>query len=61
MDAKLIKDGGITSALGFQAAGIGCGLKEGGAKDLALIVSDVPAEVAALESRPRPRWRWKLR
>jgi glutamate N-acetyltransferase/amino-acid N-acetyltransferase len=47
MDAKVIKDGGITSALGFQAAGIACGLKEGGAKDLALIVSDVPAEVAA--------------
>jgi glutamate N-acetyltransferase/amino-acid N-acetyltransferase len=47
MDAKVIKDGGITSAQGFQAAGIGCGLKEGGAKDLALIVSDVPAEVAA--------------
>jgi glutamate N-acetyltransferase/amino-acid N-acetyltransferase len=47
MDAKVIKDGGVTSALGFQAAGIGCGLKEGGAKDLALIVSDVPAEVAA--------------
>jgi glutamate N-acetyltransferase/amino-acid N-acetyltransferase len=47
MEAKVIKDGGVTSALGFQAAGIACGLKEGNAKDLALIVSDVPAEVAA--------------
>jgi glutamate N-acetyltransferase/amino-acid N-acetyltransferase len=47
MEAKVIKDGGVTSAQGFQAAGIACGLKEGGAKDLALIVSDVPAEVAA--------------
>jgi glutamate N-acetyltransferase / amino-acid N-acetyltransferase len=47
MDAKVIKDGGVTSALGFQAAGIACGLKGGNAKDLALIVSDVPAEVAA--------------
>jgi glutamate N-acetyltransferase/amino-acid N-acetyltransferase len=47
MDAKVIKEGGVTSALGFQASGIPCGLKEGRAKDLALIVSDVPAEVAA--------------
>jgi glutamate N-acetyltransferase/amino-acid N-acetyltransferase len=47
MDAKIIKAGGVTSALGFQAAGIACGIKPGGAKDLALIVSDVPAEVGA--------------
>ncbi len=47
MEAKVVKDGGVTSAQGFQAAGIACGLKEGGAKDLAMIVSDVPAEVAA--------------
>jgi glutamate N-acetyltransferase/amino-acid N-acetyltransferase len=47
MEAKIIRAGGVTSALGFQAAGISCGLKEGRAKDLALIVSDVPAEVAA--------------
>jgi glutamate N-acetyltransferase/amino-acid N-acetyltransferase len=47
MEAKVIKDGGVTSALGFLAAGVACGLKEGSAKDLALIVSDVPAEVAA--------------
>jgi glutamate N-acetyltransferase/amino-acid N-acetyltransferase len=47
MDAKVIRNGGVTSALGFQAAGIACGLKDGREKDLALIVSDVPAEVAA--------------
>ena len=47
MDAKIIKAGGVTSATGFQAAGISCGIKPGGAKDLALIVSDVPAEVGA--------------
>jgi glutamate N-acetyltransferase/amino-acid N-acetyltransferase len=47
MEAKVIRDGGVTSALGFQAAGIACGLKGGNAKDLALIVSNVPAEVAA--------------
>jgi glutamate N-acetyltransferase/amino-acid N-acetyltransferase len=47
MEAKIIKAGGVTSALGFQAAGIACGIKPGGAKDLALIVSEVPAEVGA--------------
>jgi len=47
MEAKVIKDGGVSSALGFQAIGIACGIKPEGEKDLALIVSDVPAEVAA--------------
>jgi glutamate N-acetyltransferase/amino-acid N-acetyltransferase len=47
MEAKMIKGGGITSAAGFQAAGVACGIKPRGQKDIALIVSDVPAEVAA--------------
>jgi glutamate N-acetyltransferase/amino-acid N-acetyltransferase len=47
MEAKIIKGGGVTSALGFQAIGIASGIKPQGEKDLALIVSDVPAEVAA--------------
>jgi glutamate N-acetyltransferase/amino-acid N-acetyltransferase len=47
MDAKTIQDGGVTSALGFQAAGIAAGIKPRGQRDLALIVSDVPAEAAA--------------
>jgi len=47
MDAKIIKGGGISSAQGFQAAGIAAGIKPGREKDMALIVSDVPAEVAA--------------
>jgi glutamate N-acetyltransferase/amino-acid N-acetyltransferase len=47
MEPKTLKDGGVTSAQGFRAAGIACGIKKGGEKDLALIVSDVPAEVAA--------------
>jgi glutamate N-acetyltransferase/amino-acid N-acetyltransferase len=46
MDGKILKDGGITSAQGFQAAGIACGIKARGERDLALIVSDVPAEAA---------------
>ncbi len=47
MEAKTIKGGGVTSATGFKAAGIACGIKALGEKDLALIVSDVPAEAAA--------------
>jgi glutamate N-acetyltransferase/amino-acid N-acetyltransferase len=47
MEAKTLKGGGIASAQGFQAAGVACGIKPGGEKDLALVVSDVPAEVAA--------------
>jgi len=47
MEAKMIKGGGVTSAQGFQAAGVACGIKPRGEKDMALVVSDVPAEAAA--------------
>ena len=47
MEAKIIKGGGVTSAQGFQAAGVACGIKPRGEKDMALVVSDVPAEAAA--------------
>ena len=47
MEAKTIKGGGVTSATGFTAAGVACGIKPRGEKDLALIVSQVPAEAAA--------------
>src|SRR5271170_230570 len=47
MEAKTIKGGGVTSAEGFQAAGVACGIKPRGEKDMALIVSEVPAEAAA--------------
>src|ERR1700677_3645191 len=47
MEAKMIKGGGVTSATGFKAAGVACGIKAPGEKDLALIVSQVPAEAAA--------------
>jgi len=44
---KRIK-GSVTAPLGFRAAGIAAGIKSGGKKDLALIVSDIrPATVAA--------------
>jgi len=44
---KQIK-GGITAPLGFQAAGIACGLKRSGKPDLALIYSEVPATAAGV-------------
>jgi glutamate N-acetyltransferase/amino-acid N-acetyltransferase len=47
MEAKIIKGGGVTSATGFKAAGVACGIKPRGEKDLALVASDVPAEAAA--------------
>jgi len=43
----MIKGGGVSSAQGFQAIGVACGIKPRGEKDLALIVSDVPTVVAA--------------
>src|SRR5271155_2320686 len=47
MEAKTIKGGGVTSAAGFQAAGVASGIKPRGEKDMAMVVSDVPAEAAA--------------
>src|SRR3954465_7036974 len=39
--------GGVTAALGFRAAGISGGIKANGNPDLALLVSDAPAQAAA--------------
>lgn len=38
---------------GFKAAGIACGIKKTGKKDLALILSETPAEVAAVFTENR--------
>jgi len=38
---------------GFKAVGLGCGIKAGNLKDLALIVSDVPAIAAGVFSKNR--------
>jgi glutamate N-acetyltransferase / amino-acid N-acetyltransferase len=40
--------GGVATARGFRAAGVAAGIKANGNPDLALIVSDVPAQVAAV-------------
>jgi glutamate N-acetyltransferase/amino-acid N-acetyltransferase len=39
---------GVTAARGFRAAGISAGIKASGAPDLALLVSDPPAQAAAV-------------
>jgi len=41
-------NGGITAPKGYKAAGIFCGIKKSGKKDLSLIYSLVPAEAAAV-------------
>src|SRR5215470_15682878 len=40
--------GGVTAATGFRAAGISVGIKANGSPDLALLVSDAPAQAAAV-------------
>lgn len=41
-------DGGVTAPEAFRAAGVACGLKAGGALDLALVAADRPATAAGL-------------
>ncbi len=39
---------GVTYPRGFQAAGVSCGIKEGGLRDLAVVVSETRATAAAV-------------
>lgn len=43
MALKKIK-GGVTAAAGYKAAGVACGIKKSGGKDIALVMSDTPAK-----------------
>src|SRR4051812_38542844 len=43
-----VMSGGVATARGFRAAGVRAGIKANGNPDLALIVSDPPAQVAAV-------------
>ncbi len=45
---KILKDGTVTSPKGFRANGVVAGIKRSGKRDLALIVSDIPANSAAV-------------
>ena len=46
-DIKII-DGGVTAAKGFKAAGVAAGIKYTGRKDVAMIFSEFPAQVAGM-------------
>ncbi len=37
----------VTAPLGFRAAGVAAGLKEGGGRDVAVVVNDGPSRAAA--------------
>ena len=43
-----IENGSVTSTPGFKACGVTAGLKKSGKADMALIVSDVPANFAGV-------------
>jgi len=45
---RIIEGGGVTAPSGYRAAGIKTGVKESGAKDLALVYSTRPANAAAV-------------
>jgi glutamate N-acetyltransferase / amino-acid N-acetyltransferase len=45
--------GGLSAVRGVRAAGVACGLKKNGGPDLALVVSDRPATVAATFTQNR--------
>ncbi len=47
INIKQIK-GGVTAAKGFKAAGLACGIKASGRKDIALVVSDKVCSAAAV-------------
>jgi glutamate N-acetyltransferase/amino-acid N-acetyltransferase len=49
-EAKVLyekEEGGLTFPQGFHAAGVSCGIKEGGYKDIGIVFSDTPCVVAA--------------
>lgn len=48
---KILKNGGVTAPKGFKANGVAAGIKRSGKRDLALIVSDVPATSAAVYTK----------
>jgi glutamate N-acetyltransferase / amino-acid N-acetyltransferase len=41
----------VTAASGFVAAGVGCGVRDAGRRDLGLLYSEVPCETAAVFTR----------
>ena len=48
-----IEGGSVTSPRGYRAAGVACGIKPSGSRDLSLTVSDMPAAGAAVYTTNR--------
>ena len=44
---------GVTAPLGFRATGVSCGLKTGGSKDISLLLSETPCNVAMAFTKNR--------
>jgi glutamate N-acetyltransferase/amino-acid N-acetyltransferase len=42
---------GVTAASGFAAAGVGCGVRDVGRRDLGLLISELPCETAGVFTR----------
>lgn len=47
----VVKNGGVTSAQGFRANGLNCGIKRSGKPDLSLIVCEQPAVAAGVVTK----------
>src|ERR671916_556722 len=43
--------GGVAAAAGFLAAGVACGVRDAGRRDLGLLFSELPCETAAVFTR----------
>ena len=48
MEDKHMKKSGVTAPLGYKASGVACGLKKNGNRDLAFVISEVPAACAGI-------------
>ncbi len=51
MKYSIIEKGGVTSAKGYKAAGVACGIKDGIKKDFAMVVSENTANAAGVFTR----------
>lgn len=51
MKYSIIENGGVTSAKGYKAAGVACGIKDGIKKDFAMVVSEKTANAAGVFTR----------
>ena len=50
-ELRELSEGGLLSVRGLRGAGVACGLKPSGGRDLALVVADEPRPVAGVFTR----------